>query len=248
MFEQSLLLDHAAGKKTGALAASLTMQTLAVGVMIAIPLIYSDRLPDVPRWSAPLFLAPPPPPPPPIQERAVATSSSSRSTAGPVKIYRAPQHIVDLSQLPAIDVADAPPSYASNPDTGVPGGTGVATLMNQFFAEPQAKAKPRVVNVPRIPAKPMPVGGDVQQAKLLKKVIPVYPPLARQARVSGTVQLVGIIAKDGTIQQLQVVGGHPLLVKAALDAVRQWIYRPTLLNGQAVEVIAPIDVIFTLGR
>ena len=82
----------------------------------------------------------------------------------------------------------------------------------------------------------------------MKKVIPAYPPLARQARVSGTVQLIGVIAKDGTIQQLQVVGGHPLLVKAALDAVRQWIYRPTLLNGQAVEVIAPIDVIFTLGQ
>ena len=83
---------------------------------------------------------------------------------------------------------------------------------------------------------------------LLKKVVPIYPSLARQARVSGTVQLIGVIAKDGTIQQLQVVGGHPLLVKAAVDAVRQWIYRPTLLNGQAVEVIAPIDVIFTLGQ
>ena len=94
----------------------------------------------------------------------------------------------------------------------------------------------------------MPVGGDVQNAKLLKKVIPVYPPLARQARVSGTVQLIGVIAKDGTIQQLQIVSGHPLLVKSALDAVRQWIYRPTLLNGQAVEVIAPIDVIFTLSQ
>jgi protein TonB len=57
-----------------------------------------------------------------------------------------------------------------------------------------------------------------------------------------------VIAKDGTLQQLQVVGGHPLLVKAAVDAVCQWIYRPTLLNGQAVEVIAPIDVIFTLSQ
>ncbi len=88
----------------------------------------------------------------------------------------------------------------------------------------------------------------MQAAKIIKKVIPTYPPLARQARVSGTVQLVGIIAKDGTIQQLQVASGHPLLVKAALDAVRQWIYRPTLLNGQAVEVIAPIDVIFSLSQ
>jgi len=84
------------------------------------------------------------------------------------------------------------------------------------------------------------VGGDVQAAKLVKKVTPLYPQMARQVRVSGTVELIGVIAKDGTIQQLQVVSGHPLLVKAALDAVRQWIYSPTLLNGQAVEVIAPI--------
>ena len=78
--------------------------------------------------------------------------------------------------------------------------------------------------------------------------MPAYPPLAKQARVSGTVRLIGVIAKDGTMQQLQMVSGHPLLVQAALDAVRQWLYRPTLLNGQAVEVIAPIDVIFTLSQ
>ena len=121
-------------------------------------------------------------------------------------------------------------------------------MMTQLFREPIAQPKPRAAESPAVAASPHKVGGDVQAAKLVKKVIPVYPPLARQARVSGTVQLIGVIAKDGTIQQLQVASGHPLLVKAALDAVRQWIYRPTLLNGQAVEVIAPIDVIFTLGQ
>jgi protein TonB len=121
-------------------------------------------------------------------------------------------------------------------------------MIGQLFSRAIPQSKPHVEETPTAPAKPQRVGGDVQAAKLVKKVIPVYPPLARQARVSGTVQLIGIIAKDGTIQQLQVVSGHPLLVKAALDAVRQWIYRPTLLNGQAVEVIAPIDVIFTLGQ
>ena len=93
-----------------------------------------------------------------------------------------------------------------------------------------------------------PVGGDVQAAKLVKKIVPQYPPLARAARVSGTVHLLGIISKDGTIEQLQVVSGNPLLIEAAVNAVRQWIYRPTLLNGVAVEVIAPIDVIFTLSQ
>ncbi len=87
----------------------------------------------------------------------------------------------------------------------------------------------------------------MQEAKLLRRVIPSYPPLARQARISGTVQLVGVIARDGTIEDLRVVSGHPLLVKAALDAVRQWVYKPTLLNGEPVEVICPIDVHFTLN-
>jgi periplasmic protein TonB len=82
---------------------------------------------------------------------------------------------------------------------------------------------------------------------MVRRILPVYPPLAKQARVSGTVRLQGIISKEGTIQQLQVVSGHPLLVPAAIEAVKQWIYRPTLLNGEPVEVIAPIDVNFTLS-
>jgi protein TonB len=92
------------------------------------------------------------------------------------------------------------------------------------------------------------VSGGVQNAKLIRKVVPVYPALARQARISGTVRLVGIIGKDGSIKNLQLVSGHPLLVDAAFQAVRQWVYQPTLLTGQPVEVVAPIDVIFTLGQ
>jgi protein TonB len=98
------------------------------------------------------------------------------------------------------------------------------------------------------PSKPLSVSGGVLNAKLIRKVLPAYPPLARQARISGTVRLVGIIGKDGTIQNLRLVSGPPLLVDAAFQAVRQWIYSPTLLSGQPVEVIAPIDVIFTLSQ
>ena len=98
------------------------------------------------------------------------------------------------------------------------------------------------------PAKPVRVGGTVLEAKMIKRVVPIYPPLAKQARVSGSVRLEGIIARDGTIRQLRVISGHALLVRAAMDAVRQWVYSPTLLNGQAVEVIAPIDVNFVLNN
>jgi len=92
------------------------------------------------------------------------------------------------------------------------------------------------------------VGGDVQQYKLRQHVQPVYPPLAMQARISGTVRLNAIIGKDGTVQDLTVVSGHPLLITAAIDAVKQWVYEPTLLNGRAVEVIAPIEVEFTVAQ
>src|SRR2546430_4550852 len=91
-------------------------------------------------------------------------------------------------------------------------------------------------------------GGNVHAAKIIKRIQPVYPPLARQTRIQGTVRLHVIIAKDGTIKQLEIMSGHPLLQQAALDAVRQWRYQPTLLNGDPVEVDTTIDVIFALNE
>ena len=246
MFEQSLLLDHAAGKKTGALAASLTVQTLAVGVMIAIPLLYSDHLPAVPRFISLSLPAPPPPLPPPVE--TTTTTRTSRPSTSQAPVYRPPTRIVPLAEMPTINVTEAPPAFSNASSEGVPGSIGSPTaFMEQIFKPiPPAQPKPKAEVAPN-PAKPITVSQGVQEAKILKRVVPVYPPLARQARVSGTVRLIGVIAKDGTMQQLQLVSGHPLLVDAALSAVRQWIYRPTLLNGQAVEVIAPIDVIFSLA-
>jgi protein TonB len=92
------------------------------------------------------------------------------------------------------------------------------------------------------------VGGNVQSAKLIRGPKPVYPPLAKQARIQGTVRLNAIIGKDGTIQNLTAASGHPLLVPAAMDAVKQWLYQPTLLNGEPVEVVTVIDVNFTLSQ
>jgi protein TonB len=92
------------------------------------------------------------------------------------------------------------------------------------------------------------VGGNVQAAMVLKRVQPIYPQLAKSARVSGVVHLAAIIAKDGTIQELHSLGGPALLITAAMDAVKQWVYRPTLLNGEPVQVETTIDVNFTLNQ
>lgn len=88
----------------------------------------------------------------------------------------------------------------------------------------------------------------MEQAKWIFHPNPEYPPLAKMARIQGSVRLEAVISKDGTIQDLKVLGGHPLLVKSALDAVSRWRYQPTLLNGEPVEVVTEIDVNFTLSE
>jgi TonB family protein len=92
------------------------------------------------------------------------------------------------------------------------------------------------------------VGGNILAANLIRHVPPECPQLAKQARVQGTVHLAAVVNKDGTIQSLQLISGHPLLVQAAMDAVKQWLYKPTLLNGNAVEVVTQIDVNFELSQ
>jgi TonB family protein len=92
------------------------------------------------------------------------------------------------------------------------------------------------------------IGGNVAAAKLIKRVQPIYPILARQGHIEGVVRLHAIIGKDGSITQLELISGHPMLVDATLDAVRQWIYQPTILEGKAVEVDTEIDVIFQLSE
>jgi hypothetical protein len=92
------------------------------------------------------------------------------------------------------------------------------------------------------------VGGQAQQGNLITKVDPVYPPLAIQARISGQVRFAVIIGKDGNVLNVQLVSGHPLLVAPATEAVKQYVYRPTLLNGNPVEVITQVDVNFSLSN
>ena len=88
----------------------------------------------------------------------------------------------------------------------------------------------------------------VTPAKLIKKINPAYPPLARQTRISGTVKLRAVIGADGSVQQLDLISGHPLLVKPALDAVWQWKYTPVLVDGEPVEIDTTIDVVFSLKQ
>ena len=131
---------------------------------------------------------------------------------------------------------------------------GEATVHLALMAPPPPPPPPPpgAAIVSDAPAAPTPsrirVGGQVQQANLLSRVTPVYPSAAKEARIQGVVHLAVIIGKDGTVQNIEVVSGHPLLIGAATDAVKLWVYKPTLLNGNPVEVITQVDVNFTLSE
>jgi len=127
---------------------------------------------------------------------------------------------------------------------------------NETHSEQASQVQTRPMHPAPVPGPPtagavpqrIRVGASVQQVKLIQQAPPVYPPLAKQARISGVVHLNVIIGKDGTVQNLTVASGHPLLVPAAMEAVKQWVYEPTLLNGRAVEVATQIEVNFALSQ
>jgi TonB family protein len=119
---------------------------------------------------------------------------------------------------------------------------GIPPNRNMVAAPPPPPAGPS----PQLLPGQIRVGGNIQAEKLIEKPIPPYPPLAKQARIQGVVRFNAVIGRDGTVVNLTLVSGHPLFVPNATEAVRQWKYQPTLLNGQPVEVVTQIDVSFTL--
>jgi len=234
MFEQSMLLSSAPGKKAGALAASLGAQTLAVGTLLLLPLLYTDRLPFV-QLQLPTFMPSPPPPEHPKSEPTPRTRPGVRIG----HVFTVPTAIPPLNTQP--EIIDTAPGLPDRIDPGSP----VPLALNMIFTH-VIPPPPQVIEP--APSAPVSVTSEIQSAKLMRKVIPVYPRMAIIAHISGTVRLIGKVGTDGTVQQIQVVSDPALLVQAALDAVRQWVYRPTLLHGKPVEVVAPIDVTFNLSQ
>jgi periplasmic protein TonB len=246
MFEELVVSDSGTKKSTKPWTFLLSM-ALEVGllfVIVLIPLIYTEALPKTLMSS--ILLAPPPPPPPPPPPAAVQ-----------VVHVKPVAHLMDAGKLVApkaipkdikiIKEEEAPPDFGGGVAGGVPGGVAGGSMggvLGGVIGGAGSGAPPP----PKVTPKRITVGGQVQAAHLVNKVQPSYPPLARQTRISGTVKLHAIIGKDGVVTQLQVISGHPLLVQSALDAVKQWRYQPTLLNGEPVEVDTEIDVIFSLAQ
>jgi periplasmic protein TonB len=255
MFEQTFV-EGGKTKKSWTVLAAFGFQIVLLGVAVLIPLIWFDYLPAA--TFASFLVAPPPPPPPPPPPAA----------APPVKVVKVIPRQFDAGRLlaPKVipkEVATIKEEELPPPTTGVagvvggvpggvaggaPGGVLGGIIGSVPTAAPPPPPPPKKEEVKAATPTRIKIGGSVQQAKLIRQPHPVYPPLAKQARISGTVHLSAIIAKDGTIQKLEVISGHPLLVPAALEAVKQWVYQPTLLNGEPVEVQTTIDVNFTLSQ
>ncbi len=215
-------------------------EVILVGVMILIPLIYTEALPKAQLMT--FLVAPPPPPPPPPPPAAAAVKVIRRVTAE--DIMKAPT-VIPRTITQVKDEPEPPPA-AVGVVGGVPGGMPGGTpggVLGSILSAGAPPPPPKVATPKRIR-----VGGQVEQAKLMFQPKPEYPPLAKMARIQGVVRLEAIISKEGTIQDLKMVSGHPLLVKAAMEAVQRWRYQPTLLNGEPVEVVTEIDVNFTLSE
>jgi periplasmic protein TonB len=251
LFEQTFVGDANTTRKASSVFVSFLIQCGLVVVGILIPLIYTESLPKTELTG--FLVAPPPPPPPPPPP-----------AAAPVKVVKVVPRQFDAGRLTAPkqipkDIAmikedDLPPAASAGVVGGVPGGVPggapggviggiIGSVPSAAPPPPPPKEAPKPVT-----PKSIRVGGNVQAAKLVRQPKPSYPPLAKQARIQGTVRFNAVIGRDGTIQNLTLASGHPLLVPAATEAVRQWVYQPTLLNGEPVEVVTQIDVNFTLSQ
>jgi periplasmic protein TonB len=244
MFEDALFATNhrRTPQQRWAAVMSCAAQAAFVTVIVALPLFFTDALPldymrsFVEMPTAPHAAAPPPTEPTPnIRHQQAA----SEMMDGRVIFHEVPKGPVK----PIVDDFGPPQPYLG---PSVPGGTGTGSgnsVINDILTG--GSGKRAIVDAPP-PTKPVRVS-TMDEGLLIRKVTPVYPQIAIMARQQGTVLMHAIIARDGTIQQLQAISGPPLLIRAAMEAVSQWRYRPYILNGQPVEVDTQITVNFKLG-
>ncbi len=248
MFQSTFVGAGDDARKPLSFLVSILSQTTLVCLLILVPLLSSPDLPA--QRFASFLLAPPSPPPPapPVLTQVAAVAAPAEvfddRLIAPTAMPDQAKEIIDPSER-LVGVV-GPDSSIGTP-SGFKDGV-IESIISRTYSAPPPRPKPEPV-VEKARARldrPVRVHTKIQAAKLIRRVAPPYPRLARQARITGIVKIDAVIAKDGTMRSVQVLSGHPLLVKAALNAVKQWRYAPTLLNGEPVEVVTRIDVNFKL--
>jgi periplasmic protein TonB len=243
MFSDSLLelSETERRRRKGAALFSFILQGLIVGVLVLLPLWFLDTLPA--QQLVTFLVAPPPPPPPPPPAAPVkAVQMVSQIVNGQLL---APNKIPKTVKM--IKEEEAPPpatGVAGGVVGGVPGGQSGGVIGSLISAANHSSTAPKAEEIP----KRLVVSQGVSLGMLQSQIEPVYPMIAKRARVQGRVTLRAVISAQGTIESLQVIDGHPVLVGAAMDAVKQWRYKPYLLSGQPVEVETTVFVNFHIDR
>ncbi len=245
MFEDSLIESGGRLKtKRGATTlVSFIFQVVLIGVLVILPLVFTEALPKQQLMT--FLVAPPPPPPPPPPPAAVPIKAVKIVQTDIINgQLRTPTKIPEKVQM--IKEEEAPPPVMSAGGVvggvpgGIPGGQMGGVIGGIISSTPVAV--PKVATPQRVR-----VSQGVSQGLLIRKVQPPYPPLARQARIQGQVILQAEISKDGSIENLRLISGHPMLAPAAIEAVKQWRYKPYMLNGEPVAVETTVMVNFTLS-
>jgi len=244
MFEDSLIESGGRLKNRRGLTTTISVifQIGLLLVMILIPLIFTEALPKQQLMT--FLVAPPPPPPPPPPAAAPVKIVKQIQTDIVNGQLRTPTKIPEKVQMIKEEEAPPPAMAATGVVGGVPGGVpggSMGGVMGSILSSTPV-AVPKVATPQRVR-----VSQGVSAGLLVRKVNPNYPPLARQARIQGQVLLQAEISKDGSIQNLRLISGHPMLAPAAIEAVKQWRYKPYLLNGEPVEVETQVQVNFTLS-
>ncbi|HYX53255.1 MAG TPA: TonB family protein [Candidatus Limnocylindrales bacterium] len=223
---------------------SSAVQACVLVVLVLIPLWFTDALPI--QQLATFLVAPPPPPPPPppapptVKVQKIVSEMMNGQLRTPSKIPK---------EIKMIKEEEAPPpmtgfGVVGGVEGGVPGGQAggvIGSILSSTAHTPVTQV------VAAAPKKPLRVSSGISEGLLVQRVEPTYPAIAQRAHIQGTVRLQAIISKQGTIENLQLIEGHPMLVQAAIEAVKQWKYKPYILNGEPLEVETIVIVNFHLG-
>jgi periplasmic protein TonB len=229
---------------------SFTFQCLLIGILLVVPLMFTEALPKQQLLTFLVAPPPPPPPPPPAVAAAVKVVRQIQSDLLTSGQLRTPSRIPEKVQM--IREEEAPPPVPSigavvgGVPGGVPGGQLGGVIGGIISQSSSLAAVPKLAV--QTPTKRVRVSQGVTKGLLIQKIEPKYPSLALQARIQGQVVLRTIIGRDGNIKELEYVSGHPMLAPTAIEAVRQWHYRPFLLNGEPVEVETTVTVRFQISQ
>lgn len=234
-FDQVLVSTPRRRTRPWVTAGSVVLHALALGVIFVLPLTAAFRLPDVQTPLPPMMMASviPLPPEPPAVQAQTSPVPQANPNAAPLT---SPDTVTDEVPRPPVSTMPPVPGGLPGVGTGTP-YTGVLGPKNFGDALPDP---------PRPPDQPRRLGGDVVPPQRIAYTAPVYPQVAVSARIEGIVILEATIDAQGVVQNVTVLRSLPMLDRAAIEAVKQWRYQPTRLNGQAIPIIMTVTVHFSL--